>query len=64
MGTDYYTVGVLSVDRPKKEFRVWVCVTYDGFDLPEQYFINRSLKESDFLKPNNNQLAIPFLNGG
>ncbi|QFZ54502.1 hypothetical protein FEZ18_06685 [Oceanihabitans sp. IOP_32] len=36
----------------------------DGFDLPEQYFINRSLKESDFLKPNNNQLAIPFLNGG
>ncbi|MBL87751.1 MAG: hypothetical protein CMO82_13995 [Winogradskyella sp.] len=36
----------------------------DGFDLPEQYFINRNLKESDFLKPNNNQLAIPFLNGG
>ncbi|MDY0779964.1 Eco57I restriction-modification methylase domain-containing protein [Tenacibaculum sp. IB213877] len=36
----------------------------DGFDLPEQYFINRSLKESDYLKPNNNQLAIPFLNGG
>ncbi len=36
----------------------------DSFDLPEQYFINRSLKESDFLKPKNNQLAIPFLNGG
>lgn len=36
----------------------------DGFELPEQYFDNRGLKDNNFLKPNNNQLAVPFLNGG
>ena len=36
----------------------------DGLELPEQYFINRSLLENNFVKPKDNHLAVPFLNGG
>jgi hypothetical protein len=35
MGTDFYTMGALSVDRPKREFRVWVCRIYEDYALPE-----------------------------
>lgn len=36
----------------------------DGFELPIKYFTNRSLKDPSFVRTNNNELSIPFLNGG
>ncbi|WP_271406468.1 Eco57I restriction-modification methylase domain-containing protein [Tenacibaculum soleae] len=36
----------------------------DGIELPEQYFVNRNLIENSFVKPKDNHLAVPFLNGG
>ena len=35
--TNFYTVGILNVDRPNRELRVWVCRIYDDMELPDTY---------------------------